>query len=367
MLSISRFRLILAAGVAVIVLLSVSSCQTVSYYSQAVSGQYHLWRAAKPIDTVIDDKQTSPALRQRLELVTEITTFATRDLGLPDNGSYQRYADLGRPYVLWNVFAAPAFSLEPVTWCFPIAGCVGYRGYFSEKDAQQFATGLRDKNLDIYVGGVPAYSTLGWLDDAVLNTFINYSDADLARLIFHELAHQRAYAPGDTTFNESFANTVELEGVRRWLVASGRSDQLAELDVELERQQQFIDLVMRTRDKLAAIYQSGAPEEEMLKRKVDTYSQLQTDYQALKQKWGGYSGYDRWFAQQLNNAKLASVVAYNQLVPAFQRLLAKNDGDLNAFYEAVIALTKLTPEQRRARLDGSEVACPACAPDGTQG
>jgi len=363
MFSFSRLRLILAAVIAALVLLSVSSCQTVSYYSQAVSGQYQLWRAAKPIDKVIEDKQTDPALRQRLELVNEITAFATKDLALPDNGSYRRYADLGRPYVLWNVFAAPEFSLEPVTWCFPIAGCVGYRGYFSEKDAQQFAADLREKKLDVYVGGVPAYSTLGWFDDSVLNTFINYSDADLARLIFHELAHQVAYAPGDTTFNESFATTVELEGARRWLVASGRSGQLAGLDVELERQQQFVDLVMRTRESLEAIYESGAPEGEMLRRKVDTYSQLRSQYQELKQKWGGYSGYDAWFSRQLNNAKLASVAAYNQLVPDFQRLLAKNDNDLKTFYQAVIALTKLSPEERQSKLSG-ELACRLCAPAG---
>ena len=367
MFSFSRLRMIIAGLAAVLVLLSVSSCQTVSYYSQAVSGQFQLWRAAKPIDEVIDDKQTSPALRQRLELVTEITTYATKDLALPDNGSYRRYADLGRPYVLWNVFAAPEFSLEPVTWCFPIAGCVGYRGYFSEKGAQQFASGLREKKLDVYVGGVPAYSTLGWFDDAVLNTFINYSDADLARLIFHELAHQVAYAPGDTTFNESFATTVELEGARRWLVASGRSDQISQLDTELQRQQQFVDLVMRTRESLETIYQSGAAADEMLRRKVDAYAQLRSDYQALKQQWGGYSGYDRWFSQQLNNAKLASVAAYNQLVPDFQRLLAKNDNDLEAFYQAVIALTKLSPEERQGRLAGGDVACHLCAPAGKRG
>ncbi len=337
-----------------------------SYYSQAVSGQYRVWSASKPIDKLLDDDETDPVLRQRLELVSEITAFAANELSLPDDGSYRHYADLGRPYVLWNVFAAPEFSLEPVTWCFPIAGCVGYRGYFSEQDAQEFAEGLREKDLDVYVGGVPAYSTLGWFDDAVLNTFIDYADADLARLIFHELAHQVAFAPGDTTFNESFATTVELEGVRRWLVSTGRSDQMATVDMALERQQEFVDLVMRTRGALEAVYQSGLPEEAMLQRKVDTYSNLRAEYQELKIKWGGYSGYDRWFEHQLNNAKLASVATYNQLVPAFQRLLAENDGDLKAFYKSVVALTKMTPEERQTRLTGGEVACPGCGPDVSQ-
>jgi len=362
MTSFLNFRMIIAACVAALLVVSMSSCQTVSFYSQAVGGQYHVWSASKPIDKLLADDATDPALRQRLELVSEITTFAASELSLPDDGSYRRYADLGRPYVLWNVFAAPEFSLEPVTWCFPIAGCVGYRGYFAEKDARQFAEGLREKNLDVYVGGVPAYSTLGWFDDAVLNTFIDYPDADLARLIFHELAHQVAYAPGDTTFNESFATAVELEGVRRWLVATGRSDQLAAVDVALDRQQAFVDLVMRTRDALDAVYKSGAPEAIMLQGKVDTYLQLRAEYRELKAEWGGYSGYDRWFEQQLNNAKLASVATYNRLVPAFQRMLAENDGDLKTFYQSVAALTKLTPEERQTRLSGGEVACLTCVP-----
>jgi predicted aminopeptidase len=360
-------RPILLGCCAVLLVIGVSSCQTVGYYSQAVSGQWEVWRAAKPIDTLLEDDNTDPQLRQRLELVAEIRTFAINELALPGDDSYRDYADLGRPYVLWNVFAAPAYSLQPETWCFPIAGCVGYRGYFSEKDAQAFASGLREKNLDVYVGGVPAYSTLGWLDDAVLNTFIDYPDAELARLIFHELAHQVAYAPGDTTFNESFATTVELEGVRRWMKATGRRDEIAALDTALLRQRQFLDLVQHTRDELQAVYQSGAPQEVMREQKVDTYSRMREGYQALKQSWGGYTGYDRWFGNQLNNAKLASVSTYNQLVPDFARLLAEEGGDLQAFYRAVVELTKLSPEQRRARLAGEAVACLCCSLDTARG
>ena len=357
----SRFRLILAIWIALLLIASLSSCQTLGYYSQAVGGQIGVWRAAEPIDELLRDEGTDPALRKRLELVSDIRTFAADDLALPDDGSYRRYADLKRPYVVWNVFAAPAFSLEPVTWCFPVAGCVGYRGYFSEEAAERFAGGLRERDFDVYVGGVAAYSTLGWFDDAVLNTFIDYQDVRLAQLMFHELAHRVAYAPGDTTFNESFATAVELEGVRRWLDDSGRAEEMAGFELARTRQQAFLDLVMRTRTALQALYEEEASDEEMLARKVDTYTGMREDYAALKQSWGGYSGYDRWFETPLNNAKLGSVAAYNQLVPAFQRLLADSGGDLEAFYEQVVALTKLPEDERRARLGGDGPPAPGLA------
>lgn len=333
----------------------LSGCQTIGFYAQAVNGQLAVWRATEPIDGLLENEQTDPTLRQRLVLVSEIRDFASHELGLPDNDSYRRYADLKRPYVVWNVFAAPEFSLEPVSWCFPFAGCVGYRGYFAQEAAQKFATrlkdeGLNDMNLDVFVGGVPAYSTLGWFADPVLNTFIGYPDSELARLIFHELAHQIAYAPGDTMFNESFATTVELEGVDRWLARTGRSAQSQAFESARRRQQDFLDLVMRTRGVLNAIYEEDMADETKRSRKVDTYTHMREEYARLKEEWGGFSGYDLWFEESLNNAKLGSVAAYNQLVPAFQQLLAENGGTLEPFYEAVISLTKLTPEERSALL-----------------
>jgi len=343
-------------GAALLLLVvSLSGCQTIGYYAQAVNGQFAVWRAAEPIDRVLENEQTDPKLRQRLTLVSEIREFASRELGLPDNNSYRRYADLKRPYVVWNVFAAPEFSLVPVRWCFPIAGCVGYRGYFSREGADKFAAtlkeaGLNDKDLDVFVGGVPAYSTLGWFADPVLNTFIGYRDAELARLIFHELAHQVAYAKGDTMFNESFATTVELEGVRRWLEHAGQSDQFEAFIAGRRRQKEFLDLVARARDRLKGIYEEDMPDEEKRSLKVGAYTQLREEYAKLKEKWGGFSGYDRWFGDSLNNAKLGSVAAYNQLVPAFQELLAKHDGNLESFYQAVAKLAKLTPEERSTQL-----------------
>jgi len=339
----------------------LSGCQTIGFYAQAVNGQFAVWRAAEPIEHVLEDEQTKPALRQRLLLVSDIREFASSEISLPDNDSYRRYADLKRPYVVWNVFAAPEFSLEPVTWCFPFAGCVGYRGYFSREGAEKFAdrlkeTGLNNKNLDVFVGGVPAYSTLGWFSDPVLNTFIGYQDTELARLIFHELAHQVAYAKGDTMFNESFATTVELEGVRRWLAHTGRSAEFEAFKSSRARHQDFLDLVTRARDELNAIYEGETSDEVKRTMKVDAYSSLRTDYAKLKEGWGGFSGYDAWFENSLNNAKLVSVAAYNLLVPAFQSLLAEHDGDLEKFYAAVVELAKLTPEERSARLPVDAVA-----------
>jgi len=354
-MSVCRVCALTGLGAVLLLLIgSLSGCQTIGFYAQAVNGQLAVWRATEPIETVLENDQTDPALRQRLVLVSEIREFASNNLGLPDNNSYRRYADLKRPYVVWNVFAAPEFSLVPVRWCFPIAGCVGYRGYFSREGADKFATrlketGLNDKDLDVFVGGVPAYSTLGWFADPVLNTFIGYRDAELARLIFHELSHQVAYAKGDTMFNESFATTVELEGVRRWLEHTGRSDEFGAFIAGRRRQQDFLDLVMRTRDLLAAVYEEEMPDEEKRSRKVDTYTQLREGYAKLKDQWGGFSGYDRWFGESLNNAKLGSVAAYNQLVPAFQELLAEHGGDLKPFYQAVAKLAKLTPEERSAQ------------------
>jgi len=361
-MSIRRAReLVVCNAFVCLLLVGLSGCQTIGFYAQAVNGQIAVWRATEPIDSLLENEQTDPALRQRLVLVSDIREFASDELGLPDNDSYRRYADLKRSYVVWNVFAAPEFSLQPVSWCFPIAGCVGYRGYFSSEGAEKFANRLKDKgldemNLDVFVGGVPAYSTLGWFADPVLNTFIDYPDTELARLIFHELAHQVAYAKGDTMFNESFATTVELEGVRRWLAHSGRSGQFEAFQSSRRRQQDFVDLVMRTRAVLDAVFEEEMADEEKRSLKVDAYTRLREEYVKLKEEWGGFSGYDHWFEESLNNAKLGSVAAYNQLVPAFQKLLAENAGDLGPFYEAVVELAQLTPEERGVRLPVSAAA-----------
>jgi predicted aminopeptidase len=337
-------------AVAAAALAAIASCQTMGYYAQAVGGQMELWQATRPIDQWVADEQTEPKLRARLERVAAIRDFASRELMLPDNQSFRGYADLHRPYVVWNVFAAPEFSLEPVQWCFPFAGCVAYRGYFSEQGAQQFASKMDDKGLDVFVGGVPAYSTLGWFDDPVLNTFVNYHEAELARLIFHELAHQVAYVRDDTAFNESFATAVELEGVRRWIESYGTPEAQQAFDEAQARKAQFLALVTRTRASLKKLYSASLPEEEMRTAKVAAFQGLLEEYETLKSSWGGFNGYDRWFQQPLNNAKLVSVAAYFDHVDAFQFMIQRAGGDLGAFYEEVRKLAKLPKEQRLAEL-----------------
>jgi len=338
------------AVAAVITAILVSGCETVGYYSQAVGGQLALMSAARPAQEVIDDPNTSPALRQRLATALRIRAFATSELGLPDNASYTEYVQLDRPYVVWNVFAAGEFSLEAKTPCFPFAGCVAYRGFFAEKDAREFAGELASEGNDVFVAGVPAYSTLGWFDDPLLSTFMRGGNTETARLIFHELAHQMVYARDDTTFNESFATTVEHEGVRRWLRHEGRA---AEFDAFLARQRrrgEFIALLEGAHERLAAVYRLSLPPEELREKKRAEFDALRSRYEALKASWGGFSGYDRILGNRPNNALLVAFATYTQLVPAFERLLAETRGDLPAFYAKVKDLAALPRDQRDTRL-----------------
>jgi len=332
-------------------LTGAAGCSPIGYYWQAMRGQMELVRKSRPLSEVIADSATEPKLRDTLLQVSAMRDFASRELALPDNGSYRRYADLGRPYVVWNVFAAEEFSTQAKEWCFPIAGCVGYRGYFSEAAARAFAHEQEKAGLDVYVGGVPAYSTLGWLDDPVLSTFIHYPPTELARLIFHELSHQVVYVKGDTTFNESFAVAVETEGVQRWVRAHGNADTQAAFERGQSRKRDFIELIERTRAKLDALYREEGLEEAQLRtRKAAVFADMRGEYALLKQVWGGFSGYDWWFAQPLNNAQLASVALYTQQVPAFQALLQAQDGDMRRFYAEVERIGKLPADERNRRL-----------------
>jgi predicted aminopeptidase len=315
-----------------------------------VNGQLELWRESRPIDDWLADPATDEKLKARLEQIQQMRAFASRDLDLPDNGSYRSYVDLGRPYVVWNVFAAPEFSLEPKAWCFPVAGCVTYRGYFSEVGAREFADGLAGEGYDTYVGGVPAYSTLGWFEDPVPSTVIGYPDTELARLIFHELAHQVVYVKDDTTFNESFATAVEQEGVRRWVVARGSPDTFAQFERSQTRKREFVALVLEYQGKLATIYASSSSDDEKRALKERTFTAMRADYAELKRNIGMPSGYDAWFAGPLNNARITSVASYTEQVPAFQALLAQEQGDLGRFYAAAKALGKLPKAERDAKL-----------------
>jgi len=330
--------------------LLVSGCANVGYYFQSVSGQLDVWRRERPIEDMIADPATAQALKDRLARVLEIRAFASRELGLPDNTSYRRFADLGRPFVVWNVFAAPEFSVQPLQSCFLFAGCVSYRGYFARDDAERFSAGLAEQGNDIYIGGVPAYSTLGYFADPVLNTFIHYPEAEIARLIFHELAHQVAYVRDDTVFNESFAVAVEQEGVRRWLARGGDAKQREQFERGRRIRAEFSGLVQKYRDRLDALYRTRLAPDAMRGRKRAILAELEAEYQSLKLQGGGYSGHERWFASKPNNAQLASVVAYSQLVTVFEALLAREGGSLARFYAAVKELAALPKEERDSRI-----------------
>ena len=333
-----------------LVLLPLAGCSTAGYYAQAVSGHLGLMAAREPIDEVIADPATPAAVRERLELARQAREFAVDELGLPDNGSYTRYVQLDRPAVVYNVFAAPAFSLEPKRWCFPVAGCVVYRGYFSRSRAERFAAGLEAEGWDTWVGGAAAYSTLGRFEDPILSSMLYRDDARLAGLLFHELAHQRLYVKGDSAFNEAFATTVEEEGVRRWLVAAGREDELAAWQRGRQRAAAFEFLVARTRGELQVVYAAGLSEAEMRAGKAAAFARLQREYQALKASWGGWDGYDRWFDAPLNNARLVPSATYRALVPAFRILLLEADGDLDAFYAEAERLGDLPQAERDAEM-----------------
>jgi predicted aminopeptidase len=346
-------RLAAAAGL-LLLTQAIGGCSSLQdgpgYYLQSMFGHLDVISRAKPVDTVIADDSTDPALRKRLEQARAMRVFASRSLGLPDNASYTTYADLQRPYVLWNVFATPELSLNLQQWCFPVAGCVSYRGYYDRADADRFAKALDQQRLDVSVGGVPAYSTLGWFDDPLLSTFVQYPEGELARLIFHELAHQVVYVPGDTTFNESFASAVEEIGVEKWFAQ--RNDPAAALAFRQydERRRQFRELLIRHKTSLAAVYSQPVSDEVKRLGKQKVFESLRADYQQLKDSWGGNPAYDRWFSQPVNNARLAAVGAYSDLVPAFRVMFDQSNGDFTQFYAKVQQLAALDKPLRDARL-----------------
>jgi predicted aminopeptidase len=316
------------------------------YLLQSAQGHLALMSKREPISGVIDRPSTPASLRAQLESVTAIRDFASSALGLPDNGSYRKYADIGRPYVVWNVVAAPEFSVNAKQWCFPIVGCVAYRGYFVEKRARRFAAGLHAKGFDVVVGGVAAYSTLGHFDDPILSSMVNWNDVELASIIFHELTHQMLYLPNDASFNEALATTVEEEGVRRWLQQQGRDKDLADHLLQQKRYVEVIALMNETRNHLRTLYASGLPPPLMRERKREIFEELRESYGALKAQWGGHAPFDAWFAADVNNAHLASIATYFACVPGFERELQAVGGNLPAFYLRVRELAKLDRQQR---------------------
>ena len=335
-----------------------------SYYWQSVTGHLKLMNAARPVQDWIDDPATPPALQQKLVLAQRMRRFAVTELGLPDNASYQRYADLQRRAAVYNVVAAPELSLTLHQWCFPVAGCVGYRGYFDEAEAKAFAATL-PSNMDTVVYPVPAYSTLGWMNwaggDPLLNTFIGYPEGELARLLFHELAHQVVYASGDTVFNESFATAVERIGGARWLAQADEPARRAYAEFD-GRRQAFRAHALATRQRLQAVYDDASLDDQTKRqRKAAAMSAFRQRYEDLKQGWGGYKGYDAWVARA-NNASFGAQAAYDQWVPAFEALFAREGRDLARFYDAVRVLADMNATNRRAAL---QALAPGAGPTST--
>jgi predicted aminopeptidase len=338
----------------------LSGCSTLGYYGQAVGGHLDLMQRSRPVADWLADDSTPPALRERLRLSQQMRDFAVTELKLPDNRSYRRYADLGREAVVWNVVAAPELGLTLKTWCFPLMGCVGYRGTFERGPSDALAAELQQQGWETRVYGVPAYSTLGWTNwlggDPLLNTFVKWAAPDLARLIFHELAHQVVYVSDDTTFNESFATAVERLGGQRWLAQHASAAQRQADTLQAQRREDFRALTARTRAALLAVYESSDSDAAKRLRKAEVMAQMRSDHAALKAgPWQGHAGYDAWVAAA-NNASFAVQAAYNAQVPAFEALFQREGSDFPRFYAAVKQLAALPRAERNARLQGLAAA-----------
>jgi len=347
----SKWGLAGALVAAAVLVFGASSCSSVGYYSQAVGGHLKLMRARQSIDDVIANQATSPELRQKLQTLVDARQFAVSELGLPDNDSYSTFVETGRAAVTWNVVAAEEFSVNPKTWCFPVAGCVSYRGYFAREDADAYANSLAAQNYDVTIGGASAYSTLGWFDDPVLDTMLRGRDTRYVGTLFHELAHQLLYVKDDSNFNEAFATFVEQQGTRQWLAANFEAQRIEQFDASLQRAEDFVGLLRTTRKSLQATFAKDINEPTMRAEKAEVFATMREEYEALKVQWGGFSGYDNWFKRDLNNARLVAVSTYRQFVPAFYAMYIEAGEDLVAFYDVAKVTAELPAKERRERMN----------------
>ena len=325
-------------------MLVMGGCSELGYYTQAVKGQMEILGKRDSIADLLADQSTPRETRDRLTLVKQIRDFASNELGLPDNRSYRYYSELGRAYVVWNVLAAPQNEMELKTWCFPVAGCIAYKGYFSNSGALALERKLADQGYDTFLYGVSAYSTLGWFSDPVLDTFIDYPEFALAGTIFHELAHQVVYVKDDSGFNEAFATAVQQAGVEKWILDR---HSLSELDNHLASQNHndsITELVLEYRNQLEQLYANG-PESSLGQRKQEIIEQMKMAYSGIRERGSGTPYYDWWFSLELNNAHFSSIATYHRLVPAF-KIALEQAGSLAAFYEIVKEKAKLPSQQR---------------------
>ncbi|OQR35474.1 aminopeptidase [Pseudomonas sp. Bc-h] len=340
----------LRRGVPMLAILLLSGCSSLSYYTQLASGQLALLQAREPVADVIADPQRDPKLRDHLLKSQQARAFASEHLHLPDNKSYRLYADIHRRYVVWNVFATDEFSLDPVTHCFPIAGCVAYRGYYDQGAARGEAALQKLDGKDVYVSGVEAYSTLGWFNDPIISSMMNWGDERLATLIFHELAHQRFYVKDDSEFNESYATFVEEEGTRQWRAARGLPAETA--SSEAQRRDQLTQLALETRDRLKALYAEPLSPDVMRQRKAEEFDRLRSAYRQMRDsQWGGDKRFDSWVYAPMNNARLLPIGLYDQWVPSFEALFRQVKGDWLAFFVAVEKMGGLPKDERKAALE----------------
>jgi predicted aminopeptidase len=342
MTSVPRLIAIPAVG------LVLCACSSLSYYTQAVRGQSELVFHRRAVSTIVGDPATDHELAARLRLAQQARQFASQRLGLPDNRSYTHYVDLHREYVVWNVFAAPRYSVDPVLYCFPIAGCVAYRGYFKEAAAKAEVVRLQQRGYDVEIGGVPAYSTLGWFADPILSSMLRWDDDELDSTIFHELAHQLIYVKDDTAFNESFATFVQTEGLREWRQSRGlpaQDDRTQAMDAGFTR------LVLDLRERLKTMYASGVGEPAMEAGKQREIAAFRERYQQWRDHdWPQQHAYDPWVAAPINNARLLPFGLYDQWTPAFGVLFQRAEGNWPAFYAGVRALAKLPKAKRELQL-----------------
>ena len=342
----NRYLTILVTALLVISLGQLTACADLSYYLHSVNGHYDIINRARPIQDWLEDGSTDPELAIKLARIEQIREFAINELGLPESDSYTLYADVGRQYALQNLFAAEEFSVKPKQWCYPVVGCAGYRGYFDIQRLQRFRDRLQEQGFEVHVTRVTAYSTLGWFDDPVLNTFIDWPEHRLAGLIFHELAHQQLYVDGDTEFNESFAMAVQQAGVEKWLQSKKQEQKLQRYRQYLLNRQRVVSLIETARQDLDRLYQQDMDVTQMRQAKRERLQQLQQDYREMSADFEVSDGFKRWFDGELNNAKLASVATYHAQVPAFKSRLQKLGGDFPRFYQEVAELASIAPRHR---------------------
>lgn len=333
----------------------LGGCAQLEYYSQSIAGQWEIISISKPIDKILLDENVPDSVKEKLSVIQEIRGFATEELNLPDNNSYLSFADINREYVVWNIIATPKLSLEPLQWCYPIAGCLDYRGFFNKDDALNQANKLQEEGYDVFIGGVSAYSTLGWFDDPVLNTMLKKDLNYLVKVIFHELAHQKNYIRNDTEFNEAFAETVAITGTRKWLSIYRSKSELEEFNRNQDADDKFVSIVLNARKELEKIYNSNLPDQLKLQIKSQILANMREEYKSTWSYHNTETNYDEWFENDINNAKITIVATYRNLIPGFIQLLEYSGNNYDSFYHLVKAMEQCSLPERRTILATGDI------------